>query len=437
MVVYMSVSYTGGGSTSQPYEHYKLVQTGDHLAFQEISENDPHEYSPLDTLKSVEENLEKLSTINNTLQVVEKILHVYKNELKEIASSRAVEDITKEENEAIALCQRIKDKWAKIHAIPDPYSGTAIVHASQEQNEMQIEIRISEGTYGRKLFQAFNKNGQRIGHMGIDWLRTLDNGIYGSKNHTFGLEPYYSDGFYQNNTTNERFNVIYIETIKTSFSDYKGVGTALIQAAMEYSYLKGCEGRLVTNTVNDAAPFYFKLGMRCQDAYRNNYIKTYITTAAEKGRTGHNFGSHYMSMTPVNIMQWKEKIREHPVFAATAQYLGSKGMGEEEIFQLFSKQERKKDSDILDDLLILTKWMSDSSDIDPKKVFGFLELFPIGERVAAAGALLRLASENWGEVTPTDERHPFLKLNEDVEKQPFQARLEFIQNLVPKGDEGS
>ena len=234
-----------------------------------------------------------------------------------------------------------------------------------------------------------------MGSIKIDWFRTLQN-KYGSETHLGNLdqEPSYSDGYYlddfSNSTKEQRLNVICIESIDTSFQAYKGVGSVLMQAAMEYGYSKGCEGRLLTNAVRNASPFYYKLGMRSRHDIDNKMLKS----VAKKPRLSHDFGKIDMWMTPLAIQEWKEKIREKPLFVSTSQHLGSKAVTASNVLDLFSEKDRKIDHDLINNFLKRIKQEEKTAHLDPEKAYDFLNLFPQETRIVAMGKLMKVLSEH-------------------------------------------
>ncbi len=103
------------------------------------------------------------------------------------------------------------------------------------------------------------------------------------------------------NAVYEKMNKIYIERLisyhRTSF---KGIGTALMQSVIEYSFHKNFEGRLFLEAIQSSHLFYYKLGMRSPDPEINRRI------------LDHEMDYHpvpcVMSFPSDALLIWKERI---------------------------------------------------------------------------------------------------------------------------------
>lgn len=460
--VIMSTPTSTSGSGDQVNYFYKLTAEGDHLDFHPIS-RDEKGYSALETLRSVEKNLDKLKTNKTTIEYVERIFKASKAELEiaakadqmrataklnpeELTNNQTGEEHVQKMNQLVDVYTRIKQAWTQDHhpadaldpmqAGPSPSVasdrnvripiencvGTAIVTAkiAPQKKEVQIWITMSEGKYGMKVFKAQNESHETLGTMVIDWYRTLPNGNFGSDNNP-GVDSWYSDRYYLKGRDKQRLNTILIESINTSFGTHKGVGTALIQAAMEYGFSKGCEGRLVTNAVRNAPPFYYKLGMRCLKANDNTKIKRDI----KKPRALTDLSSFYMWMTPLKIEEMKERIRNKPIFASASQYLGPKVDEETEVLDVFSESDRKTDADTINDLLNWNKLGKKHINLEPQKVYAFLRLFPEKDRIYATKKYMEMLDE----VDAKDVAELFDKKTRELKAVPEEQRLTTFAGL--------
>jgi hypothetical protein len=93
---------------------------------------------------------------------------------------------------------------------------------------------------------------------------------------------------------------------------YKKTGTGLFQAAVEYSYSKGCMGYLKLNAVRDAHMFYIKMGMK--DEFNTIPAKFQDPSAYKRG---HDYGCERYVLYGDRILTISEKIKSSPVFVGS------------------------------------------------------------------------------------------------------------------------
>ncbi len=170
---------------------------------------------------------------------------------------------------------------------------------------------------GKVRFSAFgiiDGEKKELGFVTLYWFRTFDDGSYGSEYFPYRLTE--EDKFFSYGTEKEIINPskILIESLHSHMGDeIKGVGRTLIQAAIEYSCMKGCEGRIFEEAVRNSPAFYYKLGMRTASAEMDAKIAKKIEESAGK-RVTKNFGSNMMYLYKEGRAGWLEKIKTSPIF---------------------------------------------------------------------------------------------------------------------------
>jgi GNAT superfamily N-acetyltransferase len=135
------------------------------------------------------------------------------------------------------------------------------------------------------------------GYAFISLVRNRKDGTFGDE--TNPVIPAWSAKYYYGPRTagRTRVNQIFIENIASSQNKhYKGIGSALMQAVMEYGYAKKCGGRIALSALSKATGFYDKL---------------HLQTA----------GGSYRYLSEEGIREWKEKIQAHPISAKTLSFL--------------------------------------------------------------------------------------------------------------------
>ncbi len=77
---------------------------------------------------------------------------------------------------------------------------------------------------------------------------------------------------------------------------YKGVGTALMNNVLDYSFKNNYEGRIFLEAARNSHGFYYKLGMRTIDSKINNLIAKNLEKIASGDKTplSVDFGVHLM-----------------------------------------------------------------------------------------------------------------------------------------------
>lgn len=167
---------------------------------------------------------------------------------------------------------------------PDLSVGIAFVYSQEEGKPVPIVIRKAEYALQEECYVALlpedASSGRftQLGHITFSHLRMLSSGVYGSET---CKGPAYES--YGQDARIGKLNKIFITHIERTNANetrekYKGVGTALMQAAVEWGVAHGCEGRAALLAINNSHGFYYKLGMRAH----YNHIPTHDAAIANE-----------------------------------------------------------------------------------------------------------------------------------------------------------
>jgi len=97
---------------------------------------------------------------------------------------------------------------------------------------------------------------------------------------------------------------------------YRGVGTLLMQAAMEYGIRYGTGGRVALHSEGSALGFYYKLGMRSLSKKFNAQIEKELEQAKRENRAPADITDNdamLMYLPEEAMAVWTAKIRQSPV----------------------------------------------------------------------------------------------------------------------------
>lgn len=171
-----------------------------------------------------------------------------------------------------------------------------------------------------KEFWAYVKNGSEVEEIGMMRFKRFriskTTGDYRSENCVITESAFY----YFMYGAGKRVPKIYVEKLDSwQNKKYKGVGTALLQAAMEYGYAKRCAGRIDLDACWSSHVFYYKLGMRSIDEKNNKKIKAFDEKGRRLGKKLNTKSLYavYMHMPNEGIREWQERIRKNPIFSIT------------------------------------------------------------------------------------------------------------------------
>jgi hypothetical protein len=199
-------------------------------------------------------------------------------------------------------------------------TGQAIVYTVKGNQPIPIAIEIIKCPEFKIINAYLNGTDGRkeLGKICITHYRAHQTGEYMSQyEKVLGHTP---DETHYRYGEEEKVHKIFVRLLDSPQNKaYKGVGTALMQAAMEYGYSKKCEGRVDLEAAYSSHRFYFKLGMRSYEETKNQAIAECI---ASDTKTNHllNF---LMYMKAEGRAAWKQRIKEHPIFETTAQFVQS------------------------------------------------------------------------------------------------------------------
>lgn len=244
-----------------------------------------------------------------------------------IASKKA--KVKKAVPAAMPVENKVKEKR------PDLTVGIAIVHAVEDGQACPIVIKkagyaLQEECYIALLPPAPGSNVHtKLGHIAFSWLRNLPTGSYGSE--TCKGAIYESYGVDASASKLNKIFVTHIENtqMRDAGRKYKGVGTALMQAAVEWGLAHGCEGRTSLLAINNSHGFYYKLGMRSHidDTEEHDRVIADELTAAKAEKREPNTAQKLREMQHARhaqaidmylpqeaIGQMKERIAKQPIF---------------------------------------------------------------------------------------------------------------------------
>jgi hypothetical protein len=185
------------------------------------------------------------------------------------------------------------------------------------QEEISIEMRYKKySKYKEIVAKGFADNKEiKLGYSRITYYEECDRGVVGAYN-KYDL---IANSFYRKDLDlEEKLSMIFVEALESSYhNQYKGVGTALMQASMEYGYGKGCAGRLGLDASWDSHGFYYKLGMRTLFPP----LDKRIAQSLSKGEKTYNLGLCSMYLPQAGIEFWKSRIQHRPIFDLTKLFL--------------------------------------------------------------------------------------------------------------------
>ncbi|MES2122535.1 MAG: hypothetical protein V4492_07145 [Chlamydiota bacterium] len=202
-----------------------------------------------------------------------------------------------------------------VAALPHYDTGSATIQLVSTGEQVPVTIIKNNHPSGEFSFNAYDESGQNIGSVDCDWYRTKENGIYGSYDcpRVVRYDPNFKYG-----QDLEQANHLVIQTIDSYARNfYRGVGTVLVQAAIEYGYSLGCEGRVQLEAVRNSHCFYYKLGMRTGWEEIDEQIEKLAQTLKNR-EVPKDFRAQRMHMPQEGIKMWRERISANPIFQLTA-----------------------------------------------------------------------------------------------------------------------
>lgn len=197
--------------------------------------------------------------------------------------------------------------------------GSSAVFNINTNDFSPISIKKSCGSSGQEFFEAYIEN-EKIGMMEVTWLRVLPNQKYGSELFSEGIEfgPLAGYGFEK---TASKLNKVFIRNMQSHKNqEYRGVGNALMQVAIEFGLQKNCDGRVIIDASWNSHGFWYKQGMR---SVKNKTIDETIAKELEAAKiedrapNTEDLGSVYMYLPSEKIAAWIEKIKKDPILFNT------------------------------------------------------------------------------------------------------------------------
>ena len=168
---------------------------------------------------------------------------------------------------------------------------------------------------GRYVFNAYiaeNDAAKQVGSLMCYWLRNFEDGTWGGEYYGRPLTDEDRQCHYGIEKTAFKTNRIYVERLYSYDNDkYRGVGGALMQAALEWGDMdgKGCKGHLYLDAIGSSHKFYYNLGMRTTKAEMDEKIRAKPSRFIEA-----DFGSYHMFMGPEGREMYEMRRAEAPIF---------------------------------------------------------------------------------------------------------------------------
>lgn len=177
--------------------------------------------------------------------------------------------------------------------------GSAVVYRRCDSLPVMILIK----KIGKNTFEAFFE-GRCIGDVRFRWYRELEDGRYGDEHSAGDNVALTADRAYG------RVNKIFVWIIESKErAHFRGVGTALMQAVIEYSYKKQCAGRVFLCAILNSHFFYYKLGMRAEHKTMNDRIESRLL----QGGPYEHLSYTDLHFPQEAIDEWRRKIKERPI----------------------------------------------------------------------------------------------------------------------------
>ncbi len=141
--------------------------------------------------------------------------------------------------------------------------GEGTVYHSENKEHRPLYITQENVQNGTHIFSAYVSHAdgyQWAGEMKVDWLRTLPTGDFGCEDRP---NEYGACTRYGKKGTDLHVSKVFIDTMNSFEREtLKGVGTALMQVAVEHSMNLGCAGRIILVAAWNSHGFWYKKGMR-------------------------------------------------------------------------------------------------------------------------------------------------------------------------------
>jgi len=155
--------------------------------------------------------------------------------------------------------------------------------------------------FSARLFNTKSQLHELIGSIALEYIKSLNPIKKGNE----------KENQYYKHT--DAVGFICINTLDSN-GEYRGVGTALMQVAIEYSFLKGCLGRIQLESIDDSCPFYYN---QIKMSFIEDHESLQERIKNIHKRSSVNYGSHDMYLSEESIQEWKTKILFNPILQTT------------------------------------------------------------------------------------------------------------------------
>ena len=184
-----------------------------------------------------------------------------------------------------------------------PKCGKATVRLKSDGSACEIGIDREILSPDSFVFYA-TENGARVGHIKISiFARDKDGMLYSLDKQTGDMK-----------------RVVHVDIMYSmAKTKLRGIGTALLQTAMEEGYNQGCEGRMDLTAAWSSHAFHYLQGFRSPWEEKNKQIAEIVRQNQESGtiQDSSRLCGVPMYLPLASRTQWKKQIREHPVLDST------------------------------------------------------------------------------------------------------------------------
>ena len=174
-------------------------------------------------------------------------------------------------------------------------------------------------TYGRGRYRFIayiteSRGKREIGNLTCYWLRNFEDGTWGGEYYTRRMTDEDWECRYGLEESAFKTNRLMVERLYSyQQAKFRGVGSALMQAAMEWGDMDGkdCRGHIYLDAIGSSHKFYYNLGMRTLSAERDALIKDLPSVCREE-----DFGSCLMYMSSEGRERYAMRVADGPIFKA-------------------------------------------------------------------------------------------------------------------------
>ena len=105
-------------------------------------------------------------------------------------------------------------------------------------------------------------------------------------------------------------NYVFVENMETDNVAFKGIGSALLQIAIELAQKPKYQGRVKLMAVRNSHVFYHKMSFK---SYEHDFNKKILELVKNPPKEYEDSGATFMYLDKEAIALWKEKTKSHPI----------------------------------------------------------------------------------------------------------------------------